>query len=166
LDREASFGYRRAWAWLRFKEGLCSNPKAVHRIMQLKGWQCRLWPRPVQRPHPTRAQRSTVDQPDRLWATEATKLWCGRDGWATLVGVLDAGSRECVGYRFAQEGRAREAVDALEQGVIHRYGSFTALPPDLHLRHDNGSIFLAQHFVTPTQRLGITQEFIPRRSPE
>lgn len=166
LDREESFGYRRAWAWLRFKEGLRINPQAVHRMMQLKGWQCRLWHRPVQRPHPTWAKRSTVDQPDRLWATDATKIWCGREGWATLVGVLDAGSRECVGYRFAQEGRAREAVDALEQGVIHRDGSFTTLPPDLHLRHDNGSIFLAQHFVTTTRRLGLTQEFIPRRSPE
>jgi putative transposase len=165
-DREARFGYRRAWAWWRVKAGLRLNPQAVPRMMPLTGGQCRLWHRPVQRPHPTWAKRSTADQPDRLWAADATKLWCGRDGWATLVGVLDAGRREGVGYRFAQEGRAREAVDALEQGVIHRDGRFTTLPPDLHLRHDNGSLFLAQHVVTTTRRLGITREFIPRRSPE
>jgi putative transposase len=166
LDREESFGYRRVWAWLRFKEGRRVNPKAVHRIMQLKGWQCRLWHRPAQRPQPTWAKRSTTDQPDRLWATDATKIWCGRDGWATLVGILDAGSRECVGYRFAQVGRAIEAVDALEQAVAHRYGSLTAVPAGLRLRHDNGSIFLARQFVTTARQLGITQEFIPRRSPE
>jgi putative transposase len=166
LDREESFGYRRVWAWLRFKEGMCVNPKAVHRLMQLKGWQCRLWHRPAQRPQPTWAQRSTVDQPDRLWTTDTTKIWCGRDGWATLVGVLDGGSRECVGYRFARAGRALEAVDALEQAVVHRYGALTAVPTGLRLRHDNGSIFLAQHFVTTARRLSITQEFIPPRSPE
>jgi putative transposase len=166
LDHEESFGYRRVWAWLRFKEGMLVNPKTVHRIMQLKGWQCRLWHRPAQRPQPTWAKRSTMDQPDRLWATDTTKIWCGRDGWATFVGVLDAGSRECVGYRFARAGRALEAIDALEQAVVHRYGRLTAVPAGLRLRHDNGSIFLAQHFVTTARQLGITQEFIPRRSPE
>jgi putative transposase len=166
LDSEESFGYRRVWAWLRFKEGIRVNPKTVHRIMQLKGWQCRLWHRPAQRPKPTWAKRSTVDQPDRLWATDTTKIWCGRDGWATLVGVLDAGSRECVGYRFARAGRAIEAVDALEQAVAYRYGHLTAMPLGLRLRHDNGSIFLAQPFVTTARHLGIIQEFIPPRSPE
>jgi putative transposase len=166
LDGEESFGYRRVWAWLRFKEGMRVNPKTVHRIMQLQGWQCRLWHRPAQRPKPSWAKRSTVDQPDRRWTTDTTKIWCGRDGWATLVGVLDAGSRECVGYRFARAGRAIEAVDALEQAVVHRYGRLTAMPAGLRLRHDNGSIFLAQHFVTTTRHLGIIQEFIPPRSPE
>jgi putative transposase len=54
----------------------------------------------------------------------------------------------------------------LEQAVVHHYGSLTAGPAGLRLRHDNGSIFLAQHFVTTARQLGITQEFIPRRSPE
>jgi putative transposase len=166
LDREETFGYRRVWAWLWFKEGVVVNRKTVHRIMQRQGWQCRLWYRPALRPKPTWQQCSTVDQPDRLWATDTTKIWCGRDGWASLVGVLDGGSRECVGARFARQGRAIEAIDALEQGVIRRYGSLTAAPEGLRLRHDNGSIFLARLFVGTAQQLAITQEFIPRYSPE
>lgn len=166
LDREERFGYRRVWAWLRFKEGRRVNPNAVHRILQLKGWPCRLWHRPAQRPQPTWAKRSTMDQPDRLWATEATKIWCGRDGWATLVGLLDAGGRACVGYRFAQVGRAIEAVEALEHAVAHRYGRLTAVPAGLGLRHANGSISLARQCVTTARQLGMTQECIPRRSPE
>jgi hypothetical protein len=46
LDAEETFGYRRVWAHLRFKEGLDVNIKKIHRIMKLKGWQCRLWNRP------------------------------------------------------------------------------------------------------------------------
>ncbi|MGH7433216.1 MAG: IS3 family transposase [Candidatus Methylomirabilales bacterium] len=166
LDREETFGYRRVWAWLRFQAGVVVNRKTVHRIMQRHGWQCRVWHRPAVRPTPTWDRRSTVDQPDRLWATDTTKVWCGRDGWASLVGILDAGSRECIGARFARQGRAIEAIDALEQGVLRRYGSFTAVPPGLRLRHDNGSIFLARRFVGTAQQLAITQEFIPRYSPE
>ncbi|MCI0409229.1 MAG: IS3 family transposase, partial [Acidobacteria bacterium] len=166
LDREETFGYRRVWAWLRFKEGVVVNRKTVHRIMQLKGWQCRLWHRPAVRPKPTWVKCSTVEQPDQLWATDTTKVWCGQDGWASLVGVLDAGSRECVGARFARQGRAVEAVDALEQGIVQRYGSLRQVPAGLRLRHDNGSIFLARLFVGTAQQLTITQEFIPRYSPE
>ena len=166
LDREETFGYRRVWAWLRFKEGGVVNRKTVHRIMQRNGWQCRLWHRPARRPKPTWVTCSTVDQPDRLWATEPTKIWCGQDGWASLVGVLDAGSRECVGARFARQGRAVEAVDALEQGIVQRYGRLRQVPAGLRLRHDNGSIFLARLFVGTAQQLAITQEFIPRSSPE
>jgi putative transposase len=134
--------------------------------MQRKGWQCRLWHRAALRPTPTWEPCSTVDQPDQLWATDTTKIWCGRDGWASLVGVLDAGSRKCVGARFARYGLAIGAVDALEQGVLQRYGSFAHVPEGLRLRHDNGSIFLARHFVGTAQQLAITQEFIPRYSPE
>ncbi len=43
LDQEEAFGHRRVWAHLRFKEGAYVNIKKVHRIMKLKGWQCKLW---------------------------------------------------------------------------------------------------------------------------
>ncbi len=166
LEREASFGSRRVWAWRRFRAGRRVKPTAVHRLMPLKGWPCWLWPRPAQRPRPTWANRALMDPPDRLGATATTQSWWGRDGWATRVGILDAGSQEGGGERVAQGGRAIEAVDALEQAVAHRYGSLTAVPAGLRLRHDNGSIFLARQFVTTARQLGITQEFIPRRSPE
>ena len=43
LDQEEAFGHRRVWAHLRFKEGECVNIKKVHRIIKLRGWQCKLW---------------------------------------------------------------------------------------------------------------------------
>jgi hypothetical protein len=43
LDREETFGYRRIWVWLRFKEGVVVSRKSVHRIMQRHGWRCRVW---------------------------------------------------------------------------------------------------------------------------
>lgn len=106
LDEEETFGYRRVWAHLRFKEGLDVNIKKVHRIMKLKGWQCRLWNRPGRRGPKVERKRSAVDRPDTLWSTDLTKIYCGRDGWCPLIGVMDNGNREVVGYRFNLRGRA------------------------------------------------------------
>jgi hypothetical protein len=50
------------------------NRKTVHRIMQRKGWPCRLWHRPARRPKPTWEKCSAVDESDRPWATDATKM--------------------------------------------------------------------------------------------
>ncbi len=148
FDREETFGYRRVWAWLRLKQG------GVWSIGRWCIGSCNV--------EGGNAACGTA----RLWATDTTKVWCGQDGWASLVGILDAGSRERLGARFARQGRAIEAIDALEQGVIRRYGSLTAVPQGLWLRHDNGFIFLARRFVGTAQQLAITQEFIPRYSPE
>lgn len=164
LNREETFGYRRVWAELRFRQGLAVNVKKVHRVMQVKGWQCRVWNRPGRKGPRVATSHSTLDAPDRLWSTDLTRIWCGRDGWGALVAVLDNGSREVVGYRFAVRGRAREAAEALEQAITQRYGS--AVPAGLRLRSDNGSIFLAGHYLRTARAWGVRQEYIPGSTPE
>ena len=166
LDEEETFGYRRIWAHLRFKEGMVVNVKKVHRIMKLKGWQCKLWNRPGRKGLKVDRKRSAVNRPDVLWSTDLTKIYCGHDGWCSLIGVIDNGSREIVGYRFNRRGRALEATDALNQAVIARYGSREGVPEGINLRHDNGSIFLARDYVASTQYWGIGQEYIPAGKPD
>jgi len=61
LDKEETFGYRRVWAHLRFKEGIDVNVKKVHRIMKLKSWQCKLWNRPCYVPKAVDVKKSTVE---------------------------------------------------------------------------------------------------------
>lgn len=166
LDEEETFGYRRVWAHLRFKEGLDVNIKKIHRIMKLKSWQCRLWNRPGRKGPQVERKRSAVDRPDILWSTDLTKIYCGRDGWCSLIGVIDNGSREIAGYRFHRRGRALEATDALNQAVVARYGSREGVPEGLSLRHDNGSIFLARDYLANTKYWGIDQEYIPAGKPD
>jgi len=101
IREDETFGYRRVWAHLRFKEGMRVKVKKVHRIVKLKGWGCKLWRRPSGLPRPTAVQSSTAQRPDVLWCADATRVFCGRDGWATLIAVIDGASREIVGYRFS-----------------------------------------------------------------
>ena len=41
IQHHPTFGYRRLWAWLRFRDGLMINRKAVYRVLKQKGW-CKL----------------------------------------------------------------------------------------------------------------------------
>ena len=166
LDQEEAFGHRRVWAHLRFKEGACVNIKKVHRIMKLKGWQCRLWNRPGRKGPQVAQKRSVMDRPDSLWSADLTKIYCGKDGWCPLIAVVDNGSREVPGYRFSRRGRALEATDALDRAVISRYTSKEAVPQGLTLRSDNGSIFLSRTYLASTEYWGIRQEYIPSGKPD
>ena len=166
LDQEEAFGHRRVWAHLRFKEGACVNIKKVHRIMKLKGWQCKLWNRPGRKGPQVSQKRSVMDRPDSLWSADLTKIYCGEDGWCPLIAVVDNGSREVPGYRFSRKGRALEATDALDRAVISRYTSKEVVPQGLTLRSDNGSIFLARAYLASTEYWGIRQEYIPSGKPD
>ncbi|PTL36323.1 hypothetical protein CLG94_04605 [Candidatus Methylomirabilis limnetica] len=75
LGREETFGCRRVWAWLRLKEGVVVNRKTVHRDYATEGLAS-----PCPSAQADMGESSTVDQPDRLWATDTTKIWCVRDG--------------------------------------------------------------------------------------
>lgn len=94
---------------------------------------------------------------------DSTKICCGIAGWAILISVIDAGSREIVACRFSRRGRAIEAIDAIEQSLIRTYSSLNALKR-LISRSDNASIFLARDFIKTAKRLNINQEFTSKYS--
>ncbi len=62
VQEHPTFGYRRIWALLRFREGQVINRKRVYRILKTQGWfvhQRRVTPRP-------RVQASRSSAPGRL----------------------------------------------------------------------------------------------------
>jgi putative transposase len=70
IERHPTFGYRRLWALLRFREGIRINRKAVYRVLRLKGWlvhQRTVTPRPRVQGLKSRAQRS-----DQRWAMDVS----------------------------------------------------------------------------------------------
>lgn len=159
-----TFGYRRIWALLRFREGIRVNRKAVYRILKLKGWfvhQRRVTPRPRVRGWPSRTARS-----NQRWAMDVTHIPCGQDGWAHLVAVIDCHDREVVGYEFALRGRAREAERALEEACIRRFGTLRPEGPTPIVRSDNGLIFQSRRFRAACRDYRLGQEFITPYTPE
>ena len=99
IEELPTFGYRRIWAILRYRDGVRVNRKAVYRVLKLKGWfvhQRRLTPRPR-----VRGRRSIAAASDSRWAMDVTHIDCGVNGWAHLAALIDCHDREIVGWEFA-----------------------------------------------------------------
>ncbi|MFO0777696.1 MAG: IS3 family transposase [Nitrospira sp.] len=95
LQQYPTFGYRRLWVLLRFRDGRLINRKAVSRVLKQNGWfvhQRVSTPRPRVQGWTSRADRS-----HERGAMDVTHIDCGQDGWAHLAAVIDCHDREVMG---------------------------------------------------------------------
>ena len=164
IRRHPTFGYRRLWALLRFREGTRITPKTVYRICRLKGWfvhQRATTPRPR-----VQGRRSQAVRSNERWATDVTHVYCGQDGWAHLAAVIDCHDRELIGHEFALRGRAKEAERALEEACLDRFGTLRPMGPTPVVRSDNGLIYQSRRFRAACRDYRLAQEFITPYTPE
>ena len=98
--------------------------------------------------------------PNRRWAIDMTRVWCGNDGWSTLAAVIDTCTREIVGFRLSSSGKAKTAEVALQEGLIYRFGKLCKLETPIILRSDNGLVFTSQSFSKSVKDYNFEQEFI------
>jgi putative transposase len=164
IQRFPTFGYRRLWAWLRFREGWKINRKTVYRVLKIKQWfvhQRQATPRP--RAHGWRSRATASNQ---RWAMDVTHIPCGADGWAHLAAVIDCHDREIIGYELALRSRAKEAERALEEACLRRFGTLRPSGTTPVVRSDNGLIFQSRRFRAACRDYRLTQEFITPYTPE
>ncbi|MDR4461004.1 MAG: IS3 family transposase [Nitrospirales bacterium] len=164
IEEHPTYGYRRLWALLRYREGVVVNRKAVYRALRIKQW---LVHQRVRTPRP-RAQRlrSRSLASNQRWAMDVTHIPCGEDGWGHLTAVIDCHDREIVGYEFALRGRAKEAERALEAACLARFGTLRPEGTPPVLRSDNGLIFQSRRFRQACRDYRLQQEFITPYTPE
>ena len=163
IQQHPTFGYRRLWVQLRFRDGLVVNRKAVYRVLKQQGWfvhQRVATPRPRVRGWVSRASRS-----NERWAMDVTHIACGQDGWAHLAAVIDCHDREIIGYEFALRSRAKEAERAVEAACLARFGTLRPVGAPV-LRSDNGLIFQSRRFRQACRDYRLQQEFITPYTPE
>lgn len=164
IQAHPTFGYRRLWALLRFREGRRINRKTVYRVLQHYGRFVHQRPRtPRPRVH---GRQSVAATPNTRWAVDVTHIPCGTDGWAHLTAVVDCHDRAVVGYEFALRGRAQEAEWALEAACLARFGTVRPTGPTPTLRSDNGLIFQSRRFRAACRTYRLRQEFITPYTPE
>lgn len=164
IQEHPTFGYRRIWALLYFRDGVKVNRKKVQRIMQLKRWQCtqrQTTPRPR-----VRQSRSQATRSNERWAMDVTHIDCGADGWGHLTVVIDCYDREVVGVEFALRGRAQEAERALEAACLRRFGMLRPEAETPVIRSDNGLIFQSRRFREACRFYRLKQEYITPYTPE
>ena len=164
IEQHPTFGYRRIWALLRFREKLPINRKTVYGVLRRQQWfvhQRCITPRPR-----VKGWRSQTEQSDQRWAMDVTHIPCGGDGWAHLAAVIDCHDREIVGFEFALRGRAKEAERALEGACISRFGTLRPQGSTPVIRSDNGLIFQSRRFRRACRDYRLRQEFTTPYTPE
>lgn len=164
LKDHPTFGYRRIWALLYFREGFLVNKKKIYRIFREKGWFVHhrsVTPKPR-----VKALRSRCDKSNTRWGMDLTHVYCGVDGWGHLAAVIDCCDREIIGNEFSLRGRAREAERALEDACIHRFGTLRPKGETPVVRSDNGLVFQSRRFRAACREYNLSQEFITPYTPE
>lgn len=84
---------------------------------------------------PNRLQGLAVQQPDQVWATDATCVLTGQ-GWLYVVAVLDQYTRRVVGWAMHEILDAKLALAALQMALAQRRPG-----PGLIVHSDRGSQF-------------------------
>jgi len=164
IEDEPYLGYRMVWAILR-SEGILVNRKAVQRLMQIKGWQCHRRLRKNCYPR-VEIKTSVADRSNERWATDFTCVWTKYDGLIYVNEVVDCGDRGIVGFCISKRCRAEEAVWALEDACLRRFGVLPTGDAGVTVRSDNGLVFASRLYRRLLKSYGLKQEFIHPHTPE
>ena len=154
------WGYRRVWAYLRYRQGVRVSRNRIARIMSERGLM-------VSRNQRLRARRGVAGskpraaRPDQYWGMDMTKVRLGSYGWVYVHVVLDWHTKEIVGWNMSARSTTADWLSALEQAVNARFPQGTRLEGrgHLHLVTDNGCQPTSQSFMKNCATLGIKQIF-------
>ena len=158
IEKFPTYGYRRLAFILK------RNRKVIQRILQIKHWQVRK--RQIGRRPRVKVKKSVALIKNRRWAIDNAMIWCGRDRWCHLTGIIDCATRELIGWRLSPRGNAKTAHAALEEALIGQFGHIGRVPGSLTLRSDNGLVFTSRHFTACVKSYGMEQEFIEPHRPD
>jgi len=160
------WGYRRVWAYLKYREGLPVNKKRIYRIMQeqklmvTKNMRLRACRTPMK-------PKIKADRLNQFWGIDMTKIKLRNWGWMYLVVVLDWYSKKIVGYSFRFKSETRDWLEALNQAVARQFPQGVAdaeEPPALI--SDNGCQPTSEAFMKACSALSIKQIFTSWNNPK
>ena len=160
-----AWGYRRVWAYLKYREGLPVNKKRIYRLLQehhLLATQTRHLraTRTPQRSKP-RAQR-----PNELWGIDKTKVLVPSWGWVYLHVVLDWSSKKIVGYELSLQSKTTDWLQALRRAVNQQFPQGIRETGELKLVSDNGCQPTSESFMRECRQLGVQQIFTSYDNPK
>jgi putative transposase len=159
------WGYRRIWAYLRYREGLDINKKRIYRLMKesslLVGKNTRLKARRT----PLKA-KPKADRPNQIWGIDMTKIMIGQWGWLYLHVVLDWYTKKIVGYNLSLRSKTRDWLEALEKAVNEQFPDGIRENRHLFLVSDNGSQPTSVGFMAACNVLEIKQIFASYNNPK
>lgn len=163
-----AWGYRRIWAYLRYREGLDVNKKRIYRLMKennllvtrnMKLKACRT---------PLKA-KPKANKPNQIWGIDMTKVMVGCWGWLYLHVVLDWYTKKIVGYNLSPQSKTKDWLDAVEMALQKQFPEGIRDSNNnekLYLVSDNGSQPTSVGFMAACNVLEIKQIFASYNNPK
>lgn len=159
------WGYRKVWAYLKYRTGLPVNRKRIYRLMGRYGLL-------VKKNQKLRAVRTLpkskprAEKPNKIWGIDMTKILtvCG---WIYLVVVLDWYTKKIVGWQVATNARTEQWLEALNLAVNQQFPKgIKDAASQPKLVSDNGSQPTSAAFMKECSELGIEQIFTSYNNPK
>ena len=160
------WGYRRVWAYIRYREGVVVGKNRIYRLMQENGDL-------VQPDTKLRAKRCSnrkkprAKVPNQFWGTDMTKIFLSDWGWVYLHLVIDWCTKEIIGYHLSLTSKTEDWLEALNRAVDTRF------PNGIHnkkgkpkLITDNGCQPTSKRFMEACSILKIRQIFTTWNNPK
>lgn len=159
------WGYRRIWAYLRYREGLDINKKRIYRLMKennlLVGKNTKL--KACRTPLKAKPRGN---RPNQIWGIDMTKIMIAQLGWLYLHVVLDWYTKKIVGYNLSLRSKTRDWLDALEKAINEQFPDGIRENQQLFLVSDNGSQPTSVGFMAACNVLAIKQIFASYNNPK
>ncbi len=152
------WGYRRMWAYLRYRKGYKINQKRIYRLMKGNG----LLGKNEKKLKASREFKSKpkASRPRELLGIDATKFWVKGLGWLTLIVLLDWYTKEILNYSISLRNRSGDWLEVL-LGFIEREGI-----GKFSLVSDHGSQPTSRSFMRYCMERGINQIFATYNNPK
>lgn len=155
------YGYVKLTHALRREHGLIINKKKVYRLCKemdiLSPQRQRLakTPRKV-------ARTRNVTGSNQLWATDIKYGYIEGEGrFFQVASIIDVFDRSIVGYHMGITCKSKDVLETLVKALKAR----GVKGPGLVLRSDNGPQFSSHLMREGCEKLGVSQEFIPFKTP-
>ena len=166
LKQEHPFwGYRRIWAYLRFRMGHKINHKRIHRLMKKHNL---LVPKNARlKARRTVTSKPKTVEPNRYWGIDMTKIMIPDYGWAYLHVVLDWGSKKLLSCKLSERSKTSDWLDALNEAVNLQFPQgIEAVEHKPCLVSDHGSQPTSRKFIKECATLDIHQIFASYGNPK
>lgn len=162
------WGYRRVWAYMKYRLNQTVNKKRIYRIMKennlLVTPNLRLKAKRDNKPYKSKPR---ANRPNQFWGTDMTKIMLKCFGWIYLVIILDWFSKKIVGYSISSHSRSEDWLDALNNACNKQFPKgILSKPEELYLISDNGSQPTSKKYMQVCSVLEIKQIFASYNNPK
>jgi transposase InsO family protein len=162
------WGYRRIWAYLKYRLNQPVNKKRILRIMRENNLLVKANLRlKARRDNQNNRNKPRAQRPNQFWGIDMTKVIIPYWGWLYLVIVLDWHSKKIVGYSLSTRSKAGDWLDALNLACNHQFPQgITFKKANLSLVSDNGSQPTSEAFMRACSVMEIKQIFASYSNPK